>query len=370
MKYLKVMFKNKSSANKNIEYKVNEINISNNWNPKRTTPEEMGGFNFGEEKSIIRWLIRGDTLYDVKIPEDAEVVKVNNPSTPNGVFRTNKIIIKNPRNITDDIAMSLYKKSNIPEKSYFKAMAGCAIRGYEKTYLEIMKDKVTKENIDLVIDEINNFITPQRSSGTAENGKRLYNDMLNYLNEIKSNLLISRFIDKDPYIKNITNDKIINITGESGSGKSTYTSKYLNNDNYILIDTDLIFNNAPTDNKYIVELRNLFQDKTKEDIISDFDNFYKILINYFKDNDKTIIIDSAQYRNIKDYTLLKGKVIIMRISTETCYNRCLNRWKDKNKNYKEEDFKKYTDKKKNMFKNNKGLNKFIETIDKINIENN
>ena len=154
MKYLKVMFKNKSSANKNIEYKVNEINISNNWNPKRTTPEEMGGFNFGEEKSIIRWLIRGDTLYDVKIPEDAEVVKVNNPSTPNGVFRTNKIIIKNPRNITDDIAMSLYKKSNIPEKSYFKAMAGCAIRGYEKTYLEIMKDKVTKENIDLVIDEI------------------------------------------------------------------------------------------------------------------------------------------------------------------------------------------------------------------------
>ena len=194
--------------------------------------------------------------------------------------------------------------------------------------------------------------------------------MLNYLNEIKSNLLISRFIDKDPYIKNITNDKIINITGESGSGKSTYTSKYLNNDNYILIDTDLIFNNAPTDNKYIVELRNLFQDKTKEDIISDFDNFYKILINYFKDNDKTIIIDSAQYRNIKDYTLLKGKVIIMRTSTETCYNRCLNRWKDKNKNYKEEDFKKYTDKKKNMFKNNKGLNKFIETIDKINIESN
>ena len=360
MKYLKVMFKDTSGADTTLKYKIGEENIATNWNPKEKDPELMGGFNFSTEESIIRWLIRGDTLYDVEISEDAEVVKVNNPSTPNGVFRTNKIIIKNPRPVTDTIAMDLYKKSNIPEKSYFKAMAGCAIRGYEKTYLEIMKDKVTKENIDLVIDEINNFTTPERSSGTAENGKQLYNDMLNYLNEIKSDLLISRFIDKDPYIKTITNDKIINLTGESGSGKSTYTNKFLNNDNYILIDTDLIFNNTKTDNKYIIGLRDLFKDKTKEDIISHFDNFYIKLINYFKGVDKTIIIDSAQYRNIKDYSLLKGKVIVMRTSTETCYSRCLNRWKERNKNYIEEELKQYSDKKKKMFRYNKGLNKFIE----------
>lgn len=39
------------------------------------------------------------------------------------------------------------------------------------------------------------------------------------INEANSDLLISRFVNKDPYIKDITQDKIINITGESGSGK-------------------------------------------------------------------------------------------------------------------------------------------------------
>ncbi len=30
----------------------------------------MGGFNFSTEDKILRWLVRGDTLYDVIIPED------------------------------------------------------------------------------------------------------------------------------------------------------------------------------------------------------------------------------------------------------------------------------------------------------------
>lgn len=36
---------------------------------------------------------------------------------------------------------------------------------------------------------------------------------------INNELLIELDIDKEPYIKKITDDKIINLTGESGSGK-------------------------------------------------------------------------------------------------------------------------------------------------------
>ena len=61
------------------------------------TPEDMGGFNFFTENKILRWLLRGDVLYEVIIPDDAEVIECDSISAPHGVFRTNKIIITNPK---------------------------------------------------------------------------------------------------------------------------------------------------------------------------------------------------------------------------------------------------------------------------------
>ena len=124
MKFIKVMFGDKSNANgKGFEYKIGEINETDNWNPESEDPKEMGGFNFSIKSKIIRWLVRGDTLYDVIIPEDAEVIDCKHPSTPHGVFRSNKIILENPRKVTDEMAMEFYLESDIPEKSYYKAMA-------------------------------------------------------------------------------------------------------------------------------------------------------------------------------------------------------------------------------------------------------
>ena len=51
------------------------------------------------------------------IPEGTEVNECESPSTPHGVFRTNKIIIKNPIEVTDEVALDLYKKSDLPWKS-------------------------------------------------------------------------------------------------------------------------------------------------------------------------------------------------------------------------------------------------------------
>lgn len=156
MKYLKVMFGTKSGAS-DFEYKIDEVNIAKIWNKDETDPKKMGGFYFSTEEKILRWLVRGDTLYDVYLPEDAEVIECESKSAPGGVFRTNKIIIKNPRKVTDDLAMELYLKSTLPEKSYYKAMAGIAIRGHINTALKILEDKVNEENIDLVISEFEDF---------------------------------------------------------------------------------------------------------------------------------------------------------------------------------------------------------------------
>ncbi len=184
-KYIKVMFGNKGV---NYEYKIDEVNIANIWNPNTFVPEEMGGFNFSTEDKILRWLVRGDTVYDVIIPDDAEVVDCPSVSAPHGVFRSNKIILTNPRLVTDEMAMDFYIKSNLPEKSYYKSLAGVAIRGYRNTALKIIEDRVNKDNIDLVLSEIEDFVKPYQSNGTASNGTEVYNEVMDILNRIKEDL--------------------------------------------------------------------------------------------------------------------------------------------------------------------------------------
>ncbi len=185
--------------------------------------------------------------------------------------------------------------------------------------------------------------------------------------ELKQNqntLYIDLYIDNEPYIKDLTNDRIINLTGESGSGKSYFSNKYIKDHNYIVIDTDIVFSDEESDNKESVELRSIFNDKPKDYLITNFDEFYLKTLDYFKDSNKTLVVDSAQYRNIKDYSLLKGKIIVMRTCINTCYERTLSRWKSKNE-YNEEEYQKFADRKKGMFEWYHSLNTFLENIDKM-----
>ena len=71
-KYVKVMFDNKGA---NYEYKIGEVNIANNWNPKATSGKDFGGFNYATKDCILRWLHRGNIIYDVEVPKDAEISK-------------------------------------------------------------------------------------------------------------------------------------------------------------------------------------------------------------------------------------------------------------------------------------------------------
>lgn len=192
-KYKKVMFGTTSGANNELQYKIDEENIANNWNPNKEEPRDIGGFNVSKEDKILRWLVRGDTIYDVIFPEDSEIIELESESAPHGVFLSNKIILKNPQKVTDEMATDLYIKSDLPEKSYFKAMAGCAVRGHINTAKQIFKDKVNINNIDLAISEFEDFCKPKDgwSKGLEEwcgnNVKEIYK-MLKTLKNTKIEL--------------------------------------------------------------------------------------------------------------------------------------------------------------------------------------
>lgn len=87
-KYVRVMFETTSGAN-GFEFKENEVNVAKHWNPNETEPDKMGGFNFSVEDKILRYLVRGDTICDVTLPDDAEVIDCPSNSCPHGIFRAN-----------------------------------------------------------------------------------------------------------------------------------------------------------------------------------------------------------------------------------------------------------------------------------------
>lgn len=172
--------------------------------------------------------------------------------------------------------------------------------------------------------------------------------------------------DKAPYYKELSDDKIINLTGESGSGKSYFVKNY-DREKYVVIDTDEVFakfDEAVGDSRLFGEyLRDKYE--VLPDILNDgFDTFYKEVVDFFMDSGRTLVIDSAQFRNIKDVHLLKGQLIVMRTSVDKCYDRCIKRWKkSKKNNYTEEELEKYMEKKKGVYSWYKKLNEFLERVD-------
>lgn len=180
----------------------------------------------------------------------------------------------------------------------------------------------------------------------------------------KESLYIDIDIDKDPYIKHLSDDLVLNITGESGSGKTTQTEKYKNDPTCIVIDTDEVYKskNKSKENK---EVHDMLIKKYNElpDLFTSFDEVYKSIIDYFKYSNKLVIIDSAQFRNIKDISILKGDIIVIRTCINTCYKRCIERF-EQSGNHTLDEIGAYSEKKKNIYIWYNYLNKFLELLDK------
>lgn len=172
---------------------------------------------------------------------------------------------------------------------------------------------------------------------------------------------------KDIYEKVLTNDKVINVTGSSGSGKSTYVSEHFNSDKYIVVDTDEIF----FEHRFLEStginrmLGEYFRGKysTMPTLEADFDLMYKEILEYFKDSSKTIVIDCEQFKYCQDFDILKGKLIVIRTAVDTCYERCLLRYKKTHDEKTKEEFDAYAEKKKRIYLWRNGLNSFIRKID-------
>ena len=366
MKYLKVIFDEESKAGKRFKYKIGKVNIADNWNPAATDKKQIGGFNFSVEDKIARWLIRGDVLYDVTIPLDAEVIEIESESAPHGVFRTNKIILNNPRKVTEDVALDLYRMSKLPEKSYFQILAIYAIRGYINVCKIIIDEKVNQKNIDFAIEEFLKFF--DRGCNKFELGENS-EFILQLLRELKQlyleeELFITESVDKEPYVKRISDDLIINLTGESGSGKSTMCASLTD---AIIVDTDKVFRkNVEKDEvsqklyKYLIDTYDRVPDLIKE-----FDLCYEAILNCFKEEEKFLVIDSAQFRNMKDLSKLKGEIIIIRTCVDTCYRRCLDRYELKMPNATIAEKSAFATKKKNMYQWYHTLNQFILKVEQL-----
>ncbi len=154
-----------------------------------TESMQMGGFCISTYNYAFRWLIRGDTLCEVIIPEDSKFYKT---VSENDVFVCEKMILTNPKKIDDNFAMKLYKVSTLNDISYFRAMTACAICGYINTALKVFEDKVNEQNISIAISEFEGFCKRREQEHYGKNileidsVKIIYNKLMDFQNNIKN----------------------------------------------------------------------------------------------------------------------------------------------------------------------------------------
>ena len=188
-KYVRVMDGLKSNAS-GEQFKLDEIIVAKTWNPKEIDPEKMGGFNFSTEDKILRYIFRGDTIYDVIIPDDAEVINVDEEK---GIYRANKIIVTNPRKITEDMVIDIYKKSTLPINRYFQCIYCLLFRKYINASKYIINDIVNEKNISEAIKEFEDFASRSNGNNTGifdyeklfPEAKEIYNLLLERYKKIR-----------------------------------------------------------------------------------------------------------------------------------------------------------------------------------------
>lgn len=220
-------------------------------------------------------------------------------------------------------------------------------------YKDIIKEK-DKEKLKILLFkyiDISNF--DSFLYFLKNNDDKLYQFFLNV-----NNNLIDLYVDKDPLIFDISCDNVINITGETGSGKSTYVKNNFNDMNkYEILETDVLFNeNIEVDN-FLNNIRNkIFKKYSDEHYtygynlkinFNHFNDVLKIIMNEKNKISKTLVIDSGQFRHLKNYNLLKGKLIIIRTSVREAINRACKRFLEyypnaSEKEIEEHKIKKYT----------------------------
>lgn len=117
------------------------------------------------------------------------------------------------------------------------------------------------------------------------------------------------FIDRSDYKKVITKDDVINVIGIKGSGKTTFSYKYVNNKEYIVINCDRLFSNeestfATKDSEKIKKM--LLKKHQTIKVGANFINYYKEIVNYILKRRKSVFRQSHEIdKIIKELDCLK-----------------------------------------------------------------
>lgn len=135
--------------------------------------------------------------------------------------------------------------------------------------------------------------------------------------------------DRKDYIKKLTDDDVINVIGTKGSGKTTSTLKYINDDNYIVINCDRLYE-MPTDSdiedKYLSEIKSLLKKKYGKICEGEeFINCYNDILDFIARKNKKALIEGNVIYDIKPITQLKGTIIVKRIGILKCFIRAVKR---------------------------------------------
>lgn len=217
---------------------------------------------------------------------------------------------------------------------------------------------VNIKNVDEFIDDLLEYYDQYKDNDD-------YVFILELLKEYKNSFLeemlfITENVDKEPFVKRISDDLIINLTGESGSGKSTMCKELVNIDS-IIVDTDNVFGKVVSNDEVSLKLYNFLINKYGRipNLCEEFDLCYDAILECFNEKYKLLIIDSAQFRNMKDLSKLKGEVIVVRTCIDTCYRRCIERFDKKNPNASFDERNKYILRKKKIYDWYHNLNNFI-----------
>ncbi len=135
------------------------------------------------------------------------------------------------------------------------------------------------------------------------------------------------FKDQKDYIKDLTDDNIVNVIGTKGSGKTTSSLKYIDDDDYIVINCDRLFElpSNEKEDKELTNIRKMLNDKYgKLNMNNDFTNCYNDIVEYILGKNKKGLIEGNVIQNV-DPTILKGKIIIKRTASYKSFKRAVKR---------------------------------------------
>ena len=181
--------------------------------------------------------------------------------------------------------------------------------------------------------------------------------------------------DQKDFERILTDDKVINLIGTKGSGKTTSSLQYLKDDHYIVVNCDRLLELPckEEEDKELSNIREMLKEKYGE--IQEGEKFipcYNDIVEYISNKNKIALIEGNIIQDINP-DLLKGKIIIKRTGVLKSFVRAVKRdyqneyfmnlEKEKHKYfYKLTRLYKIAKRRKSIFKQAEDIDKIIEKI--------